>query len=423
MKGNLNLAREELNTLRQHLLQKQLINAYKNIPFYQKFFREQRLHPREINCITGLSRLPIITKELIREDDTQFLNRHFPRTKYHISYSSGSTGEPFRSYFNSTSWLRKKYFSKFRARKECGLRFGEKIAIFETEALDKLQKKNNKLRFIPAPYRVQFFSVFEPLEETLQKVYQFDPQNFYGPPSYLFRLAGVQNQCVTKFKNLKRVFTASEYLAQNVHTYLEKSFQAPVYDHYGCTETKEVAWQCQERNGYHINEDEIICEILDGETVLPEGEVGDIVLTDLHNRAMPFIRYQIGDKGMLLKDPCPCGRSFKLMRPLAGRASEYIVLPDGEQLSPYLLTTAIEKTTGLLQYQIIQKNKNQLTVKVILKDRAQARVLVQIQEKVQKATQNKLEVDVEVCENLTIEENGKFKVVKNVMNQHDRGAV
>jgi phenylacetate-CoA ligase len=413
MTSNLSLSTEELETLRLHLLVKQLENAYENVPYYENFFRENNFTPREITKISDLSRLPIITKETIRLDDTQFINRKHPREKYHSSYSSGSMGEPFRSYFDSTSWVRKKYISKFRARKKCGLRIGEKVAIFETETACKLDKKNRMLRYIRAPYHVQFFSIFDDLETTLKHVGKFNPQNCYGPPSYFFRLAQLYDQQAPELKNLKRLFTASEYLTQSVRDHIEKSFQAPVYDHYGCTETKEVAWQCKERGGYHINEDEVIVEILDGDSAVPDGEVGDIVLTDLRNRAMPFIRYRIGDKGMLLKHTCPCGLKFKLMRPLAGRSSEYISLPDGEQISPYLLTTAIENVPGLLKYQIIQKDKDQLQVKVIMGDSICSGSLLQIKENLQQATKGELEVTTEVCEKIDIEKNGKFKVVKS----------
>ena len=415
MMSSLKLSKDKLDDFRLRLLVRQLESACENVPFYETFFREQKLHPRDITGITDLSKLPIVTKEIILQDAKQFINRHYPAKKCRISFSSGSTGEPFRSYFDLTSWFRKKYYSKLRARHKCGLRVGEKIAIFEAETPDKLTKKNSLLRYIRLPYHVQIFSIFDDLDVTYEKVTKFNPQNYYGPPGYLFHLAQTQSQHATQPKKLKRIFTASEYLSQNVRDYLERSFHVFVFDHYGCTETKEVAWQCHERNGYHINEDEVICEILDGSNAVPDGEVGDIVLTDLRNRAMPFIRYRIGDRGMMLKESCPCGLNFKLMRPVAGRDSEYIFLPGGERLSPYLLTTAIEKVSGLLKYQIIQKDEKKMLVKVVIETGMHDISLKQIEDNLQQVVQNKLEVVIEVCDQIGIGDNGKFKVVKNEM--------
>ncbi len=413
--SSLKLSEGELDDFRLRLLVRQLENACENVPFYETFFREQHLHPRDITDITDLLELPIVTKEIILQDVSQFINRHYQAKKCRTSFSSGSTGEPFKSYFDLSSWFRKKYYSKFRARHKCGLRVGEKIAIFEAEMPDDLAKKNSFLRYVYLPYHVRMFSIFDDLDETYEKITKFNPQNFYGPPGYLFHLAQVQNQHAIQSKKLKRIFTASEYLSQNVRDYLERSFQAFVFDHYGCTETKEVAWQCRERNGYHINEDEVICEILDGGNAVPDGEVGDIVLTDLRNRAMPFIRYRIGDRGLMLKDPCPCGLRSKLMRPVAGRDSEYILLPDGERLSPYLLTTAIEKVSGLLKYQIIQKDEKKILVKVVIEADVYDISLRQIEGNLQKVVKNALEVVIEVCDRIGIGDNGKFKVIKNEM--------
>jgi hypothetical protein len=101
------------------------------------------------------------------------------------------------------------------------------------------------------------------------------------------------------------------------------------------------------------------------------------------------------------------------MKPLNGRASEYIRLPDGRHLSPFLFTTSIEKTAGLLQYQIIQERFDALRVKTVFKDGLFPQGRTMIQSILTKVTENTLTVEVEDCDQITIEENGKFKVVKN----------
>ena len=196
--------------------------------------------------------------------------------------------------------------------------------------------------------------------------------------------------------------------------YIEQSLGVKIYDVYGSTETKELAWQCLQARGYHINEDEAVIEIVDDEgRLLPPGSPGHIVVTDLTNRAMPLIRYRNYDQGILQKDPCPCNIQFALMKPLNGRASEYIRLPDGRHLSPFLFTTSIEKTEGLLQYQIIQERFDALRVKTVFKDGFFHLGRTTIQSILTKVTENMLTVEVEDCDQITIGENGKFKVVKN----------
>jgi len=186
-----------------------------------------------------------------------------------------------------------------------------------------------------------------------------------------------------------------------------------VFDIYGCTEIKEIAWECERHNGYHINEDEVLVEILNGNKPVDWDEVGDIVITDLRNKAMPLIRYRIGDRGLFRPGPCSCGRTFALMAPLAGRSSDFIITPNGHRLSPYLFTTAIEKINGLLQYQLVQEDVQSIIVKAIMAEQNGALELKNIKERIQAVVVEPMDIKVEACEKIDNEENGKFKVVKN----------
>ncbi len=204
------------------------------------------------------------------------------------------------------------------------------------------------------------------LEKTVQQLTGFSPAALYGSPSYFFLLGQYISKNNIKLTSVKKIFTSSEYLQETVREYIKEKFEAEVFDIYGSTEFKEVAWECEKHEGYHINEDEVIIEILKDEIPASPGTIGNIVITDLRNSVMPLIRYQMNDKGMLIKEQCSCGRTFSTMKPFAGRSSEYIVLPNDEILSPYLFTTSIEKIEGLLQYQIIQINKNKLLVNIVV---------------------------------------------------------
>lgn len=418
MKRNLSVSRQRLDQMRLGLLKKQIENANENVPFYQKAFRSRGLLPDNIATIADLGKFPIISKKHIQQNPEAFLNARLPKKRCFASHTSGSTGEPSWTYYDRPCWYRKKYLSKLRARMACGLNWGERIAIFESEASARLRKQTRRLPFQRLIFQVSYFSLFEEVKMTLPLVIEFNPQNIYGPPSYLFQLARAFEEEQKHLPGLKRIFTSAEYLEAPVKRFLSHVFQANVFDIFGSTEMKEVAWECEHGKGYHINEDEVICEVLDksGKNLSP-GEVGDIVMTDLHNKAMPLIRFWTADKGMLLENPCACGRTFSLMKPLAGRASEYIQLPNGKHLSPYLFTTSIEKIDGLLQYQIIQKSDVDLFVKVIFDDAKCREGRREIERILSRITENTMEITIEQCATIDIEETGKYKVVKNVMNE------
>jgi len=417
MKKNPWISRDKLDRIRIDLLKEQIRNISNNIPFYQAIFQKSDLLQSNFTEINDLRKLPIVTKEDIQENVDEFLNKNLDSRKFFKSHSSGSTGQPFWSYFDKRSWIRKKYTSKLRARMACGMRLGEKVAIFESEPVDKLKSLNNKHFARDFLLKVLRFSIFEDSEKTFAKLSEFKPQNVYGPPNYFFQLAQFVKEKNVSLSFLKRIYTSSEYLESPVRKVMKNVFQADIFDVYGSTEFKEVAWECEHHQGYHLNEDEVICEILNDNEPVPQGEVGDIVLTDLRNRAMPFIRYRIKDRGKFLEGNCPCGRTFSLIQPVGGRASEYIQLSNGEKISPFFFTTSIEKTEGLAQYQLIQKTENDLIVNVILLERTNKEVLTKIEKILRDVTKGLMRISIQECQKIWVEENGKFKVVKNLVQE------
>jgi phenylacetate-coenzyme A ligase PaaK-like adenylate-forming protein len=125
------------------------------------------------------------------------------------------------------------------------------------------------------------------------------------------------------------------------------------------------------------------------------------------------------DKGMLIEKKCSCGRTFSLMKPHAGRSSEYIMLPTNEILSPYLFTTNIEKIDGLLQYQIVQTEKKQIVVRVTASPDNFNNIAAQIRKILSAITSHLVEIEIIRDENINNEVNGKFKVVKNLLTENN----
>jgi phenylacetate-CoA ligase len=415
MKQMMRASRDKLDAFRMRLFKSQICNIYQHIPFYREFFRKNNLSPDDFKRFDDVKILPVIEKHDIRDNPGMFFNEKTNKETCLRSYTSGSTGEPFASYFDRRTWIRKRYLSKLRARFACGMRPGEKVAIFTTEPPEKNALLNNGHFVRNLFLKTVYFSVFDNLEKVLKHLVEFKPHNIYGPPGYFFRLAqaATHKQLTTPY--LKRIYTSSEFQGESALQFIRDVFQAEIFDVYGSTEFKEVAWECDTHQGYHINEDEVLCEIINGDAPVTTGEVGEIVLTDLRNRAMPLIRYRIKDRGRMIDKKCSCGRTFSLMQPVAGRASEYILLPDGQQVSPYLFTTSIERCKGLLQYQFVQTAQRDLVVKVILDEGAGPEIVFKIEAIVKSITKGSMNIKVEQAQKISVEENGKFKVVKSYL--------
>lgn len=415
LKENVCASREDLDMLRFSLLKKQLIRAYLNIPYYKKTFDETGVHPENFKTINDLTSYPIITKDIVRLHYPELINQKAIFRNNFKSHTSGSTGQPMWTYYDMKSWIRKKYLAKIRARMECGTKFHERIVIFEPTSLEQVKRRNRGLFPASPIFKLKVFSIFEPYEQTIKGLQAFSPNVVYGLPSYFFELAQFIAQRNYRIPSIQQIFTSSEYLQETVREYIKRIFNAEVYDIYGSTEFKEVAWECEKHEGYHINEDEVIVEVLQNGKPAAPGVVGNIVLTDLQNTVMPLIRYQMYDKGMLIHEKCSCGRTFSMMKPCAGRSSEYIILPDGEILSPYLFTTNIEKINGLLQYQVVQVTKEKILVRVITDDENFNRIAVELRKIIYNITNHLMEIEVQQHTKIDIEKKGKFKVVKNLI--------
>ena len=417
MKKNLRSSRKDLDRLRLNLFQNQIRNIYENVPFYREFFHKQNISPKDFHEIKDLEKLPIVVKNDIQNNREKFLNEKIRLDKCFHSFSSGSTGQPFMSFFDKRCWMRKKYLSKLRARFACGMRPGERVAIFESEPAENLKRLNRHQPLRDLFLKVRYFSIFDDMDTLLKHLIEFKPQNAYGPQSFFFHFAREIKKTNQTFPFLKRIYTSSEYGQSHAAQLIRNVLHVEIYDIYGSTEFKEVAWECEYHQGYHINEDDVICEISNGNIPAVPGEIGDIVLTDLRNHAMPLIRYRIHDRGRMLSESSRCGRTFSLMLPVAGRASEYIRLPDGEEISPYRFTTAIEKFKGLLQYQLIQQSETDFIIKVIIDKKAGNATCMNIEKTIKDITRGLMQVTVRQTDRIFPEENGKFKVVKNMLRE------
>src|SRR5258707_1233614 len=139
---------------------------------------------------------------------------------------------------------------------------------------------------------------------------------------------------------------------------IERAFGCPVTNRYGCEEVSLIACECERHGGLHVNADGIYLEVVrtDGTPAEP-GEAGSLLVTDLVNRAMPLLCYQVGDVGALSERRCACGRGLPLLDRLEGREADYVVTPRGQLVSGISLTDHFATLVpGVAQLQIIQES-------------------------------------------------------------------
>ena len=169
--------------------------------------------------------------------------------------------------------------------------------------------------------------------------------------------------------NLKGACLGAEPWTEEMRKKIEEILGINAYDVYGLTEITGpgVAFECEAKDGMHINEDHVLAEIINPETgePLPDGEKGELVFTTITKRGMPMIRYRTHDICVIHGDPCPCGRTFRKMERLMGRTDDMLVIR-GVNVFPSQIEGILAQTPGVMPHYmlIVDRVNNQDTLDI-----------------------------------------------------------
>ena len=385
-----------------------VLRSASSAPHFRRRLANGGLDPARLESLEPLDVLRTIEpvdKQALREAGEDALTGGRVRSEWFSSVSSGSTGEPFRTYFDARSWALLKHLVKVRSRLANGLGPTDRVAIFDAIAPD--QEGTTALERLG---RVRRVSVFRTGASMAERLAGFRPQAVYGLASALLEVADALD--AVEPVRVPLVFTSGEVLGSGARRRLEAAFGARVLDIYGSTEMKEIAWECK-AGAMHLNSDVVRVEILgnDGEE-LPPGAEGNVVVTSLVNVAMPMIRFRIGDRGTLSDEGCRCGVTLPRLGIVTGRVAEVLNV-GGRRLSPYVFTSALEKIGGLVRYQVVQLETTRFVVRSVLaRGVSPESVAGAVRGAVAAAVGTRVAVDVEFVERLGNGPGRKTRVVQ-----------
>jgi phenylacetate-CoA ligase len=408
---NLKKTPKEIQELQWKRCKEAVIYAYEHVPFYRRKFDKAKIDPYSIKTLEDFRRIPPTTKEELKAQRKQdILARGFTPEICVQFHTSGSSGLPFVSYFDKESTILLKYASKLRARMECGFTLASKLAIMDSypqKTMDKLNRNLLKNFF----YRKKMISLEESAQKNIGIINAFKPDAMYCNPKEILELA---EHLKDHHKiHLRQIFTSAELLDTKTRQNIEKAFSCPVYDIYGSTEMKEISWECKERNGYHINEDLYFVEIEESAVT-----GGPIIVTAFENKAMPLIRYSMGDTGKMLEGQCACGVPFRRMNPTLGRDIHHFILKNGRRISPFVLTDIIGPIQGIHQYKAIQKKKDAVTILVRKGKGFTEKTPKRLISDLQKVLGKEITITIRYVKTIPREASGKYFVIKSEVTCH-----
>jgi phenylacetate-CoA ligase len=345
-----------------------LRHAYATVPFYRERLAQAGIHPNEVGDFDAYRRLPVLTKGDLRGHGTALRSLVYAHAPLHRKKTSGSTGVSLEVWVDDAS-IQWKRACTLRSDEWSGWRFGEPVAKVWGNPEYLRRGWRGRLRNTLLE-RARYLDTLR-LDEAALSAFAQDLQR--RPPSLLFGHA-------------HSVYLLAEFLrarglgpirprgiiatAMVLHSWqrqsIEEVFGCKVTNRYGCEEVSLIACECERHEGLHVNADGVYVEILrDGRPARP-GEAGSVVVTDLTNRAMPILRYQVGDVAVASARRCSCGRGLPLMERLEGREADYVVTPAGDVVSGISLTENFAmQVPGIAQLQIIQETVRHFHFRIV----------------------------------------------------------
>jgi phenylacetate-CoA ligase len=376
---------EELVAYQNTRLSSLIHHAYTNVPYYHDLFRSLDISPSDIKTKEDLVKLPVLTKEDIRKSPERFIAQNIPRTSLIHEATSGSSGKVFEYFID------KNVMSVFRALGLRGWGFAgysigdNMVTLAGSSLLPENMPFYKRIRFkFSHNLPLSSYYLKERMEDYLKWIIQFNPRYIRGYPSSLAILADYALNHGIDAISPAGVMTTAETLTPSQRETISSAFQCKVFDQFGCFDGGATAHECDQHRGYHISVERSVHEFLDT-TGYPvdSGTNGHIILTDLWNYAMPFIRYDAGDMGVPTDRLCPCGRGLPLIERITGRTTELIVLRDGTRFPGLILTDIFDQRADILHavldYQIIQETVNKFVINIVRSDQYSPAISDEIQ--------------------------------------------
>ncbi|MCJ7508774.1 MAG: phenylacetate--CoA ligase family protein [candidate division Zixibacteria bacterium] len=405
---------EKIKSLQWERLKKMLEHAYLHCPFYKNRFDSLNLKPEDIREPQDLLSIPLLTKKDIQQNLDDLRAQNYALGDLVQNRTGGSTGTPLLFYHDKKR-MDTRLAATLRHNRWADYDIGDKTAVLWGSRYDYSFFQGRKARLknllLNRALILDTSSITQrKMFDFADKIKKFKPKVFlgYANSMYLFACFLEANNIIGV--NPKSIITSAEVLHPHEREKIEKIFNCKVFDRYGCREVSIVASECEKHSGLHINAENLYIEFINQEKTAKPGEVGDVVITDLLNFGMPFIRYKVEDMGIPGNKPCACGRGLPLMQMVAGRMTDFIITPDGKYISGAALTIYMIATIpGIKQAQLIQEEKSKVIFKIVKDHKFNQETVLQIEKKAIELLGNQIKVTLDFVDEIPKEASGKYR--------------
>jgi phenylacetate-CoA ligase len=355
-----------------------ITHAFERIPFYHSLYQHAGFQPGDLKSWDDFAKLPVITRDDVAANyPDSIVDQRIPKDQLIITYTGGSSGKVVHVVYDVRA------YSLFEV--AAGRLFRMAFNYLPWHRQLYITSNPHPVRSFLGMYPTYFVHILAPIPKVIETLRRVKPHLLVCYPSTLRQVAQQMSDEEIAALPLKAISVNSEMSSQRERDEWQQRFSCPVLDDYASEELTRLAAQCIHRT-YHLFEDINYIETVDDDG-RPTTGAGTVTGTNLHNTAMPLIRYRQGDVATIRNGDCACGWRFRHLVDWQGRRNDSFVMPSGRVLSSGYLLTATEEFArhgGLRAFCLVQENTGSICLEVVPSDswtpEIEERIVAQFQE-------------------------------------------
>ena len=401
----------EIAAYQNEKLRRLIRHAYENVPYYRERWKSLKLAPADIQCREDLTKLPILTKEDVRQNLPRLISEKASKHDLLFRHTSGTTGKALHFYVTRPA-IAFQWAVWWRHRMRFGIEPGAWHANFTGKRVVPLAQSAPPFWRWNRPFHQALLTMHHLTPDKISSVIEFLNSHrfeFYsGYPSIIHMLAVHASERGLKLQSPPRaVFTGAENLLDFQRRAIQEFTGAVMTDQYGCSEGCGNASHC---SAFVYHED-FEFGIVEGVELQPGNPVKSIFCTGFASDEFPFIRYEVGDTGTWREDRsrCPCGRESRVLLRIDGRKDDYVITSEDARIMRF--DYVFKNATNLKEVQIVQEQVGEIIVRAVPRQSYTSKDELEIINEIHRWISPTLKARFEYVDEIEREANGKFRAV------------
>jgi phenylacetate-CoA ligase len=393
-----------------------LVHAGARVPYYRELFRELDFDPNAIRDVSELGRLPRLTKDIIRKRAGDLIADNVQKGDLLENFTGGSTGQAM-AFYQDDNYLAEGGAASAFSNHLAGWRPGLPHARLWGAPRDLAEYTSFRAKVRCYFYNSHQFNAFELSDDRLSRydrsLASIQPCILVCYASAAYRLADfLRREGRRAAYPTRGIVTSAEMLYPKMREAIEEVFPVRVFDRYACREVGAISSECDAHAGYH---EHMLVNVVEVDSSAEKGEAcadeGDLIVTNLSNYAMPFIRYEIGDRATRLHGACPCGRGTRRLGVVTGRTTDFFRGRDGNYIAGPSLTLLFYGVQSIERYQLIQHDYDRYELKIVPTQQYDDGEIDRLLKRIRTYLGEQADFDVRRVEEIPPTEQGKYRFI------------